>query len=59
MVANGEGGTTAGWDREMIAGCGLHGDETLQAARWSEALHCSAHHRIYRMLRKGRMIGFV
>jgi hypothetical protein len=31
MVENGEGGTTAGWDREMIAGCGLHGAETLQA----------------------------
>ncbi len=41
MVANGEGGATAGWGRETIVGCGLHEDETLQAARLSEALHCS------------------
>lgn len=41
MVADGDGGTTAGWDREMIAGCGLHRDETLQSTRRPEALHCS------------------
>lgn len=40
-VADGEGGTTAGRDRELIAGCGLHRDETLQSTRRPEALHCS------------------
>lgn len=39
MVTDGESGAAAGWDRETIAGCGLHGDETLQSTGRSEALH--------------------
>ncbi len=33
MVANGEGGTTAGWYGEGITGCGLHRNEALQSTR--------------------------
>ena len=41
MVADGEDGTEAGRDRELVAGCRLHRDETLQSTRRQEAPHCS------------------
>ena len=39
MVTDGESGAAAGWYIETIAGCGLHGDETLQSTGRSEAVH--------------------